>query len=154
MREIQAPPDATVFRSAGRTYYLQMGALEMRALQREWGLTRGNVDSGEAWTKKQQEFQDRLDGGSMEDKFSILKCALGRWAVAAGEEMDEAKAAEIFDSLEQPAGEMKAQFVLFNALHLQFIHESFGFVERKRPQAEGEPGPKGQRKKGSTQSGS
>lgn len=151
---MQAPPDATVFRSGGRSYYLQMGALEMRALQREWGLTRGSVDSGEAWTKKQQEFQDRLDGGSMEDKITILRHALARCAVAAGEEMDEEKALAIFDNLEQPAGETKAQFVLLNALHVQFIHESFGFAERKKPALEGDAGPKGRGKKGSTPSGS
>ena len=85
MDDVEIPPDATVFRSGGRTYYLYMGALEMRAIQREWGLVRSMVDSTEAWEKKQQEFQDRLNGGAMEDKLAVLRHALTRWAKAWNE---------------------------------------------------------------------
>lgn len=133
MAETEAPPDATVFRSGGKSYFLFMGALEMRALQREWGLVRSGADTPEAWKKKQEEFQDRLDGGAMEDKLSVIRHALTRWANAATHllgpvKVDDAMIGAITDGIEQPNGQpRKAPFVLVSELHRRFYFECFGF---------------------------
>jgi hypothetical protein len=127
--EIEAPPDATPFRSRGRECYLYLGALEMRALQREWGLTRAVSDQAQDWARKQVEFSQRLEGATFEDKIAVLKHGLSRWAKAAGLELTDETAAEVLDGIERtdgkPAG-ASGRILRIQTLHQQFLADCFG----------------------------
>lgn len=140
MTQIETPPDATAFRSRGRDYYLYMGALEMRALQREWGLTRSISDTREDWARKQVEFAQRLEGTTFEDKLPVLRHGLARWAKAAEVELTEESAAEILDGIDradgQPGG-ASGRIFRIGRLHDQFVLDCFGGVEDEAgPKAE------------------
>ena len=156
MKDFEIPPDATVFRSGGVTYFLYMGALEMKALQREWGLQRSQVDSAEAWEKKTEEFQDRLNGAAMEDKVTVLRHALKRWAEASANgsgpvELTDEKVIEIAEQAEQPKDrKRKAPFVVIADLHRQFYSDCFGLGPFEAEQATADP--KEKRQEGSTPS--
>lgn len=156
MNDAAIPPDATIFKSGGQTYFLYMGALEMRALQREWGLTRSGVDSSELWDKKLEQYEDRIRGGAMEDKLAIIRHGLTRWAQVGGNgsgpvELDDEKVAAIVAGMEQPGPRRVAPFVLINQLHKRFYWECFGFPELGKD-ATPSAGPKEPKQKGSIQS--
>jgi len=145
---VQAPPQATVFRAAGKTYWLYMGPQEMVALQRHWGLTRLSSDTREDWTKKKEVFEDRLNGSAMEDQITIMRHALARWAsvqngTGPGELTDE-KMGEILAGIESgpvPKGaKPKAGFMLTTELFLRFICDCFG-IKSDDEEPKGEPDP-------------
>lgn len=155
--EVEIPPDATVFKSGGQTYYLYMGALEMRDLQREWGLMRSGVESSEDWDKKLEQYEDRMRGGAMEDKLAIIRHGLTRWARAESNGsgpvlLDDDKVAAIVADMEQSGPRRFAPFILINQLHKRFYWECFGFPELGREAAPA--GPKAPSRKGSNPSGS
>lgn len=160
MDPLEIPPDATVFSVAGRDVYLYLGPLEMRALQREWGLTRQIADSPQDWQKKCQAFQDRLNGGNhfvMEEKLAVLRHALTRWGAATGTDVstDESVVA-LLTNIDQPKKlkRRKAPFVYIADLYARFITECFTDEEEPQQAAEEEAGdPKVQSGKASTRKG-
>ena len=132
MGPLDTPPDATPFRSLGKDCYLYLGALELRALQREWGLTRSASDDTAAWTAKQVQFMQRLNGGGFEDKLAMLKVALSRWAEGAEVDLTDRAAADILDRIERkdgkPAGP-KGRMTRIVQLYEQFFEDCFGDEE-------------------------
>lgn len=129
---LDTPPDATPFRSRGKDYYLYLGALELRALQREWGLTRVAGEEPASWAAKQVQFMERLNGEVFEDKLAMLKVALSRWAEGAGVELTDRAASEILDRIDRkdgkPAGP-KGRIIRIIELHAQFLADCFGDEE-------------------------
>ena len=132
MGPLDTPPDATPFRSLGKDCYLYLGALELRALQREWGLTRTVSDDTASWTAKQVQFMQRLNGDVFEDKLAMLKVALSRWAEGTGVDLTDRAAADILDRIERkdgkPAGP-KGRITRIMELHTQFLSDCFGDEE-------------------------
>lgn len=148
------PPDATTFKSRGQSYWLYMGGREMRELQREWGLTRAQADTPETWQRKQLEFQDRLDGGSMEDKIAFLRHGLTRWAAANGVETTDDFVCDLADGIEPEKGEaQKAGYIKLSLLHRRFFFECLEMPLADAVNVpEGTAGPKGKGRKAKTPS--
>ena len=147
MGDTEAPPDGTPFRSSGVAYYLYMGPLEMRALQREWGLTRASGETSEQWVEKCMTLADRLNGGNMfcfEEKIPVFRHALSRWADASGmdraELTDEKVAAIVGDVDRGWKWRRKAPFSRANDLFLQFMSDCFRENEEEEPKPDAEDG--------------
>jgi len=145
MAALQIPPDATAFRSGGTQFFLYMGPLEMRALQREWGLTRLANDTADEWQAKCVCFGDRLNGGSlygMEEKIPVFRHALTRWAAAAGVDpvtLTDERVSEIVSNVDRGRRKKrKAGFVYANDLYLQFINDCFVESEEEEPEKSAE----------------
>lgn len=131
---LKTPPDATVFRSNGRECYLYIGSVELRELEREWGLVRAFSDTVQDLTRKRIEFMQRLEGSTFEDRLTVLKHGLSRWAEASNVELTDRAAADIIDSIDPPDGETdsgkpanaSARMVRAQRLHEQFVADCFG----------------------------
>lgn len=144
----EAPPDATTFVSQGVPYFLYMGPLEMRALQREWGLTRVSTDTAQEWQAKCITLADRLNGGNMfcfDEKLPVFRHALSRWADAAGvdrAELTDDRVADIVGNVDLGRKRRRQQpFFRANTLFLQFMSDCFREdEEEEEPEAPAEDG--------------
>lgn len=159
MDTIEIPPDATVFRVGGETVFLYLGPLEMRALQREWGLTRSAEDTSETWRKKCEELQDRMNSGgtvlATNEQLPVFRHALGRWASAAGRApftTDDETA--VFLAGIEPQGKQpkrrRSSAVVMGVLFRRFMFECFvdSDEEARLALEEAAADPKGPRGKG------
>lgn len=158
----QAPPDATVFRAGGVDYYLYMGATEMRALQREWGLSTGDGDTAEERGRKLALFQSRLDSyGLLEDDLTLLRHGLTRWHQESQPErpgrpraFTNDDALKILEDLEPERGdEHKSPWLRISALKVRFFKDMFG-VRDNGQAADGAADPNAPGGEASTQSSS
>jgi len=136
---VQAPPDATLFRAGGVDYYLYMGAAEMRALQREWGVVLTDGDAPEEYHRKFDLYQTRLDfSGVLEDDVTMIRIGLSRWhheaSAAAPQRLRVLTNDDVFKTLEElepePGDDGKAPFLRIAALRRRFLRDMFG-VKKK-----------------------
>lgn len=153
---IEVPPDATVFRAGGTDYFLYMGATEMRALQREWGVTVSVADSAEEYRRKFELYRTRFDTfGILEDDLTVIRVGLGRWHKASGGKraLTNDSVLEILEELEpEPGEERRSTFVMIGALKVRFISDMFGL--RRASEGGGDRDPNAPSGEPSTQSGS
>lgn len=140
LRLVDVPPRATVFRSDGGLYYLHLGALELAALQREWGVARPRpimlegetpeqMDEriGAEWTKIREDFNRRLDGSVWADMITVFRVSMSRWAKHVGAEpLDDDAVALIVDGAEDINDKFKQSAGRAGDLWIRFHLEMLG----------------------------
>lgn len=158
MSKVEAPPDATVFTSGGESYFLYLGPAEMVALQREWGLHRKFGESREDKARRLAAFELRLGGEDLDDRITIFRFCLSRWANASGNGsgpivLTDALVSEILERADLPSGRKPKKFApafRLNAVWNRFQLDMLG-VDPDEAQAED---PKATPPEGSTPNGS
>ena len=162
MNPTEVPHDATPFVSDGQVYFLYMGPIEMRNLQRDWGLTRVPGDSPEDWEKKKETFNSRFGVSNMADMITVLRHGLTRWAKAATNGdgpivLDDDRVAEILQGIQADVPKQgfrkglkaKRGYALVTELHQRFIFDCMGIGSDDEPEEEAPGTPKEQPQEGS-----
>ena len=160
MQPLEIPPDATAFKSQGVTYYLYLGALEMVALQREWGLQRVPGELVADFNRKSLELQIRCDGGDWADRVTVARVCLGRWAAMSANgsgpiDLTDQKVQEILEHADLPSGRKLKKYSAHyrvEALWQRFRSDMLGLLSEDEPEEKQDP--KAKARKGSTPSDS
>jgi hypothetical protein len=120
-------------------YYLYMGAAEMRALQREWGVVMADGDDRDEYQRKYALFETRLDfSGVLEDDITLVRIGLTRWhheaSTNAPRRLPPLTNDDVIKTLEElepePGDEAKATFLRIAVLRRRFLRDMFGVRQK------------------------
>jgi hypothetical protein len=161
MQPLEIPPDATVFKSQGVTYFMYLGQLEMVALQREWGLQHVPGEPVADFNRKCLELQLRCEGGDWADRPTVARVCLGRWAAMSANgsgpvQLTEEKVVEILDNADLPSGRKLKKYsphYRVETLWQHFRSDMLGLLSDEG-ESEEKQDPKAKARKGSTPSDS
>lgn len=132
MQALEIPPDATVFRSSGRVYYLYFGLNSLKILQKKWGLARLPGDSSKAYKAKCVALHERINDEHFDDMADIMHASLCHWAAQSGNGkgpvvLDDEQALRLFETADIPGRKGKFSAAgRFSALWTRFSLDRVG----------------------------